>query len=275
MLKKYWIVFFALFTSPLLADQVWDIRSQSQLESLEVALQDATVVVSGESHYDPATVAVHARIARALGKGTVIGWEFLNIIDKESIALTISRLQEGHLSLDEALALLFPGQEAPVEYSELLKVVADGEASLVPTNLTRAQKQPVTRNGIEAVDPELLPPGFAMGSDLYFERFKEAMGPHPLPNPIENYFASQCLTDDVMAYALLQSEGSKRLLVTGSFHGDYREGAVRRLDVRSPSGGVLYVKVAHASDFEEEDIKASLVDPRYGSIADILYLIED
>lgn len=275
MLNRYILTLFVLLSTPLLADQIWDARTKTQISSLSEVLENASLVVSGETHYDPATVAVHAQIARLLGEGTVIGWEFLNIVDQPTIAPILSRLQAGELSVESALGELFPGQEGPVEYAELLKVVAEGKASLIPTNLTRAQKQPVTKNGIEAVDPALLPPNFAMGSDLYFQRFQEAMGPHPLPSPIENYFASQCLTDDVMAYALLEAEGSKHLLVTGSFHGDFKEGVVARLQARAANQDVVYIKIAHRSEMGSQDIGSALNDPKYGMIADVLYVIED
>ncbi len=112
-----------------------------------------------------------------------------------------------------------------------------------------------------------------MGSDAYRERFVEAMGGHTVTSTIQNYFASQCLTDDVMAYSLLQNAAERRALVTGSFHGDYRDGVVARLESRTGSA-ILYVKVVQKSDLEGEDLAAAMNDPKYGPIADILYLID-
>jgi uncharacterized iron-regulated protein len=200
----------------------------------------------------------------------------LNTVDRLPIEESWTHYQKGVLSTEELLQKFFPAGPASTEYAPVLEAARSHHVTLIPTNLSRAQKSPVTREGIEALDPALLPPDFAPGGPLYFERFQEAMGSHPLPYPIENYFASQSLTDEVMATELLKIPGlASRLLITGAFHGDYRDGVVHSLKRRVHDWPVIYIRIVDAKGMTVGELREFMVHPRYGAVADLVYVVNE
>ncbi|MDQ3233574.1 MAG: ChaN family lipoprotein [Pseudobdellovibrionaceae bacterium] len=242
----------------------------------------ATIFVLGEEHYNPPVQVAEAwlinRIAHELPKANqlILGWEFLNTEDRFRINEHYAQYKDHTLSSEEFLQQLFPAGPATTEYAPVLESARAHGAALVPTNLSRAQKSPVTRGGIEALDPTLLPKDFTLGGPLYWERFQQAMGPHPLPYPIENYFAAQSLTDEVMATELLRlPSDSSGVLITGAFHGDYRQGVVTSLERRSPNVPVVYIRIVDAQVWTEDELRAFFVHSRYGPVADLLYVVNE
>lgn len=256
-------------------------KQKLTLEQQRDLLREAETVVIGEEHYNIAVQAGEAALIDLIGSldeaELLVGWEFLNTIDRLRISEIYHQYQEEELSTDELLRQLFPQGNPPQEYAVVLEASRRQRALLLPTNLSRAQKSPVTRGGIEALDPNLKPKDFELGGAFYFERFKETMGTHPLPYPLENYFAAQSLTDEVMASELLATPTQgRRLLIIGSFHGDYRDGVVQNLERRSsPKEGVTYVKVLDASRYSEKEVFDLFFHPRYGPIADLLYIVNE
>lgn len=277
MYRFIFLGFLAFPGSNAFGDEIWlpSTREQIDLGGFEEIVRGSEVLVLGETHYDPEIVAVEASVLRIASEKEAVtfGWEFLNLVDQKLVETTSRDMKSDEISAKEGLEKFFPNGTA-VEYTALFEAVAQSRTKLIATNLTRAQKSPVTKNGIDAAEPGIVPPGFQMGSAAYFERFKVAMGPHPLPSPIENYFASQSLTDDVMAYTLAADSNSRKILVTGSFHGDYRDAAVARLEARLPGANVKYIKIVQKSDFAPEALEALMNDPLYGPIADVLYLVD-
>jgi uncharacterized iron-regulated protein len=263
---------------------LWNPAAKVQLHpsALDQLGSSPAVIVLGEEHYNPPVQAAESwlmdRIATASAAKTpfIFGWEFLNTVDRFAIDEHYGRYLRQEISTEELLQQLFPAGPASTEYAVVFESASRHNMTLIPTNLSRAQKSPVTREGIEALDPALLPPDYTPGSPEYWERFQEAMGPHPLPYPIENYFAAQSLTDDVMASELLKgTPGATRFLITGSFHGDYRDGVVASLERRTKDQSVIYIRIVDASVMSEEELLAFMVHPRYGPIADFLYVVNE
>lgn len=263
---------------------LWDPAQKTQLHLSELDQLASTpaVFVVGEEHYNPPIQKAEAwlmdRIANQLSEKhpLIFGWEFLNTGDRFAIDEHYSRYKQQDISTEEFLRQLFPAGPASLEYAPVLETARQYQADLIPTNLSRAQKSPVTREGIEALDPTLLPDDFMLGSALYWERFQAAMGPHPLPYPLENYFAAQSLTDEVMATELLKGSATRtRLLITGSFHSDYHDGVVASLKRRAKDRPVISIRIVDASTMTEDELFALMVHPRYGAIADLLYVVNE
>ncbi len=250
-------------------------------EDLRQVLDRTHTLVLGEEHYNTAVQLAEADIIRFMNhsqtnskSALIFGWEFLNTEDAPRIKESYGSFLQDQIKAEEFLMTLFPNSPAPIEYAPVMEASRDVQAALIPTNLSRAQKNPVTRGGIEALDPALLPADFQMGGPHYLERFREAMGDHPLPYPVENYFASQSLTDEVMATELLiGNSDDRRVLIVGSFHGDYRDGVVASLERRRPGTAVLYIRILDASSYEENELKDLFVHPKYGKIADLLVIV--
>lgn len=166
------------------------------------------------------------------------------------------------------------GKTPTSTYATVIDVTAELGGNLLGMNLSRAEKDPVTKNGIEAIDPKLLPPGFDYGTPGYFERFQEIMQGHATPEQVKNYYASQCVVDDVMAYHLLKdSNQDLAFLIAGSFHTDFYDGAVNRMKVRNNQLSLATVKIVDASDYSESELMEVLHDDKYGDVADYIYFV--
>ncbi|WP_141735165.1 ChaN family lipoprotein [Oligoflexus tunisiensis] len=283
-LKILFVTTSALAGIPSWNQTLWDPAQGIQVSPtvLDELAAEPAIFVLGEEHYNPPVQEAEAwlldRIARQVPSKDdfILGWEFLNTVDRFAIDEHWTRYQKGALTTTEFLQQLFPAGPASIEYAPVLETARTYHVTLIPTNLTRTQKSPVTREGIEALDPALLPPDFALGGPLYLERFQAAMGSHPLPYPIENYFAAQSLTDEVMATELLKIPSrASRLLITGSFHGDYRDGVIRSLERRVQGLPILYIRIVDASGMTVQALQEFMVHPRYGAVADLVYIVNE
>ena len=97
---------------------------------------------------------------------------------------------------------------------------------------------------------------------------------------LANYFAAQCLTDDVMAYHFTQLPfGETRFLIAGSFHTDLKDGTVHRILVRDSSESPVVMRFMDASDFSTQELETSvnqlLHDPQYGDVADYVLFVNE
>jgi uncharacterized iron-regulated protein len=242
-------------------------------------------LVLGEKHDTP---IVQLEQARALAeaweanrdekKQWILGWEFLNRRDQRVIDGHWSNYRRGLTSDAEFMDRLL-GQGRNRSYLPILQVGVQIGAELRGVNLSREEKAPVVRGGISALDPALLPPGFALGGVGYRERFEAVMtGGHASPEQVGRYFEAQSLTDAVMADALMQGAAAFRVLVTGSFHSDYFDGVFARL--LAQSSGVhrlLSIRFVDASDYPKSELEPELrlAEPvhhsTYGALADWIW----
>jgi uncharacterized iron-regulated protein len=252
-----------------------------------IGVQDARYVVLGEKHDTVAVQAAEARIiealveARNLQSHFTVGWEFLNVGDQPAISEDFARYGAGILPGDELLRLS-QGGTANASYLPVLSTTSLLGGALQGVNLTREEKAPVVQGGIAAADPTLVPSGFALGGADYLERFTSVMEgeAHATPAQIGNYFAAQCLTDDVMADRLVHPESenvrptSLRFLVTGSFHSEYFEGVVARLKARG-AVGLRSIRIFDASDYTASELPSLMNDPKYGPVADYVLFVNE
>ncbi len=245
---------------------------------LAEALSDVSVLVLGEKHGTPSVQAAQAEAIRLaawdLSGDFTVGWEFLDHTARDLIAENFGRYARGEIDARGFLKAT-QGNDNNQSYIPILETVRLLGGSLIGVNLSRAQKAPVVAGGIEAADPALIPPGFEMGGATYFERFVEAMGGHAPERTLRNYFAAQCLTDDVMAHQLALSAARLRILVTGSFHADFFDGAAKRLAFRLPEARSVTIRFVDAADYREGEIPELLRDPRYGPIADYAWFVNE
>lgn len=244
-------------------------------------LAETRILVLGEKHDTP---VVQAQQARALDWATesqgfgpldhwVLGWEFLNHADQITIDSSWTQFGDGTLNADQVMDNL-QGSGKYRSYVPILNAGIRFGGILKGVNLSRAQKAPILTGGLASLDPSLIPPGFEMGGGGYRERFEVAMGEHATPDQLDHYFEAQCLTDDVLAYQLLQPRVRFRALVVGSFHSDYADGVVARLRARAPDQRMHVIRFVDASDYSASELEPDLVlhEPihhkRYGDLAD-------
>jgi hypothetical protein len=147
---------------------------------------------------------------------------------------------------------------------------------LIGVNLSRTDKEPVVQGGLINAKPGTIPADFELGSANYWERFRKTMEGHATEAQMQNYYAAQCLTDDVIAVNMLADQKTdRRFLVVGSFHSDYFDGAVARLMNRAPDQVIGVVRFIDASDYTEAELQALPIDSKYGPVADFVFFVNE
>ncbi len=238
-----------------------------------------TVVLS-EKHYTKEVQIAEGEIidsvvtAGGFQSDFTFGWEFLNVSEQLKIDKLALDLKVGAMTSDDFTKATQGA--AGVIYAPVIDAVAKNDGFILGLNLSRAEKSPVTKGGLSAADPKLVPKDYAPGSFNYRERFDLVMSGHVPASVLNNYWDAQCLTDDVMANTYLsEKKGSIGFLVMGSFHAEYFDGTVGRLNLRDPSNKIAVVQIVDASDYTETELADIAHDAKYGNIADYLYFVNE
>lgn len=245
-------------------------------------LATAENIVMGEKHYTAPVQQTEgmiiAEVVKLLDRQTsfTTAWEFLNWTDKTRTERLFSSFVNGEITAIEFLKQALGGSNGD-DYTPVLEATKTAEGQFIGINISRQDKAPVVQGGIQSADPKLIPPGFDFGSPEYHDRFVKFMsGGHAPPDKIENYYAAQCLTDDTMAYQLLeQSSNNLRFIVAGSFHTDFFDGFVARLKIRAPGDIIRTVRIIDASDYTEAELLNIAIDEQYGKLADFVYFVNE
>jgi uncharacterized iron-regulated protein len=262
--------------------KIVDLRAGEDISLPELALRlsRAHIVVLGESHYNP---VLHLRegdtIYWTVKKAGVIcnftvAWEFLNIAEQERTRTAFRDLLVGSIDATAFMKMVH-GSKAAAVYAPIAEAAKLLMGYFVGVNVPDEERRAVKKGGIVAATPAMVPPDFRLVSAAYLERFQGAMKEHGVkPEKVPNYFLAQCLSDDAMAYNLLNETATPlKFLVAGGFHSDYGQGVVARLRARAPKKTVMTVRFLDLSGLTEEEIPGLLRDPRYGPVADFVYFI--
>lgn len=266
---------------------IYQVDTQTEITASELytELALADVIVIGEKHYTTRVQEMEGEILEqvmSLKSGEFfLGWEFLNHTDSTKNDLLWQDVKDKKITIEEFLTQTQGFSTAKV-YEPLLQAVLNNNAKLYGLNLSRAEKSPVSQNGITALDPALLPPDFELGGANYYERFEAVMSGHVPAQKIQNYYEAQCLVDDVMAYKFLEAfavPNTTGFMVAGHFHTDYNDGVVARLNTRIQKLGlnlkVSTVRLVDASIYQESELLNLLNDSTYGNVADFVIFVNE
>lgn len=244
-------------------------------------LADSDFVVLGEQHdvaaIQSAQAAMIAEVAGRRGdRGFSTAWEFLDAKDQPRIQEAFDAFNSGSMDAREFLVRT-QGSARYLNYAPILEVTRLLGGGFLGVNLSRKDKEPVVQGGLGAALPGTVPSGFGMEFGGYFDRFKTAMEGHATPEQISNYYAAQCLTDDVMAYHMVSGRVASelRFLVVGAFHSDFGDGVVKRLRLRSGGARVRTVRFVDASLYTVAELRGLRQDPLYGVVADFVYYLNE
>jgi len=292
---KKWFIFTMLgltLSAPCFALRSWNgrilhVRTQKDIsiKELTAGLSKARTIILGEKHNTVAIQLAQSLIIDKVVTATyteglfITAWEFLNYTDQEKIDAAYALFLSGKINALDFL-IETQGTAGNDSYIPVLETTKARQGNIIGVNLSREIKAPVVKGGINAIDPKYLPPNFAMGSAGYHQRFVEAMSGHASTEIIENYYAAQCLTDDVMAYTLQKYFTIPLLfLITGSFHTDYYDGVVDRVNIRLTDKSLAVVRLIDASDYDEKELNETLSEilynKIYGNIADYVYFVNE
>lgn len=249
----------------------------SSVNLMTEKIPKGAIVVLGEIHGQPAVQTQQLQILNALrqqGHKVHVAMEFFTWNYQEAL----DQYRSGDLSESAFLQNIAWGKGFPFDYyrdQTLWPRAEQGERCLAinaPSALTRK----VAKSGLSSLTDEeqkLLPPGFEIGNDLYFERFVGAIG-HGTPAQMQNYFAAQSIWDDTMAYRTLLAQDTSdsslpitTVIIVGEFHVQYGGGLPDRLKKRT-SKPVITLSQVDASE------GGYLPDEKYGQRADYVWLVD-
>lgn len=93
---------------------------------------------------------------------------------------------------------------------------------------------------------------------------------------LNRYYEAQYFTDCVLGKVInTASKEEQKFLIVGSFHSDYNDGVVPLIKMYGEEK-VVSIKLIDASNLSNAQIDSLLKPhPKYGRIADIIYLIRD
>jgi len=170
-------------------------------------------------------------------------------------------------------------------YRPLVYFPQSHQGQVIALNSPRWFTTKIWKNGLDslsAAERTMLPPNFALGNQLYRERFFEYMsGGHIPPGEIEKlqrYFEAQSTWDDTMAWKAVdfmwRHPDSILVIIVGDFHLMYGGGLPDRIHARS-NIPVVTVSQENLAFYEEAEY-FELVAPheRWGQRADFVWISE-
>lgn len=265
----------ALVQTACASERILDVRKNREITRQELieTLSKADELIVGEKHNTQSIQDSEARLfrdyAEARRERVTFAWEFFDWSEKAKLDDVYKKFRSNEMTTDAFLKVMFGEKNSNLTYAPLLDAVKAAGADILPTNLSRAEKAPVLKDGIGAVDPKLLPPGFEEGGLNYRERFIEAMGGHGDPTKLPNYFSAQCLVDDSVALHIARDRTTRSVfLVIGEFHASYFDGVWKRTSVRSGERIRTLVRIVNPED--ETDWEPILHHEKYGDVADFV-----
>jgi uncharacterized iron-regulated protein len=256
---------------------------KKELQKIELINQLVTnnIIVIGEKHYSQAVQTEEGKIifdvvtsAKKENQFST-SWEFLNASAQQTTHFLFKQVLNLEISSVDFL-LKTVGNSQSIMYSPIIDSTAILGGQLFGINLSREEKSPVVKNGLEALDPLLLPPSFKLGGANYLERFTEMMKDHATPEQISHYFAAQSLVDDVAACHLKNdSHFDLKFLIIGAFHSQFNDGVVERIKRRNPFSKISNIEIIDASDFTEIELNQLFSNQKYGDRADYLIFLNE
>lgn len=137
-------------------------------------------------------------------------------------------------------------------------------------NLPRWVAREISSLGLENITAKanaLLPPNKELGTDTYFERFRETMKGHVPEASLLRYFQAQSMWDDTMAWKAAELIQNQQFLaiIVGEFHSAFGDGLPYRIQQRSQ--GVNLLNISQLSSCDEITHSKNL-----GTRADIILI---
>lgn len=265
-------------------EKIWSQRTARWLSleefGTEISLGDTLVI--GEIHgtnQDSSRLhhANQVRLIRALGPGTTVGMEFFEY----PLQPTVEAYLHHQINEVDFLAQISWGRSPFDQYKEQIWAPTSWGSQTLALNIPRAIAKKVSLQGPTSLAPEdldKLPPLWERGSETYWERFRETMKDHFLNSEIENYFWTQSLWDDTMAWraSLFRAQSMDRLvIIVGEFHVQFGDGLPARLKAHGLQNIKTLLQVKLNQWNEDELAQAIAPDPEYGQSADYIWAYQE
>jgi len=251
-------------------------KGEQSYESFLKSIANSKYIVLGEFHYDLPIQQAEGQLiedvsALVPGLSKNVMWEFLNVTDQKVIDGLFGEVMAGKLTAEDFILKTLGDQNAP--YASVINAARETKAGLVALNLPREQKQKVIKEGIQSIDPKLVPASHYLSGKNYYDRFVDSMGGHVPAEKIQSYYVAQCLVDSVMSDTAVAKKADLNFLVAGSFHTDFFDGTVEKIK-KLDSSKLSSVKIVNLDSLSEEE-KAAFEngDETYGTFADYIVFV--
>lgn len=236
------------------------------------------ILVIGEDHNIPEVQAEEGRIISEVVRATKkenqfsTSWEFLDATSQEKTLALFNQVRKKEISSADFLIKT----ENPLTYAPIIDTTAALGGNLFGVNISREEKEPVLQNGLIALDPKLLPPDFQLGGANYLNRFIALTENHLAPEEITNYFAVQCLVDDLAAFHLSKNTHfDLKFLIIGAAHTRYSQGVVERIKHRNKNSKVVNIEIINTTEFTDEELNLIYNKHKYGPRADYVVFVNE
>lgn len=268
---------FNLFAAQAFNSPIYSVEKKAFItfEQLSEELATKDMVVIGEYH-DRETHHLNQKLILESLEEKVrfnVGLEFISWNNQPQF----DEYQQGRLPLNDFISEVWGESNYSFDwYKPLIESAARsggwGYGINAPRQLT-SRISKVGMDGLSEQERAMLPPHFTLGSDLYMERFIEAMGGHAPPN-VDSYFAAQSTWDESMAYQALGHHNQELfVIIVGQFHIEYKLGLPARLKARDPEINLATVVQLEANGQSLDELKEQmLASEKYGELGDYILI---
>ncbi|MCC6278272.1 MAG: ChaN family lipoprotein [Oligoflexia bacterium] len=243
-------------------------------------VEPGTVVIIGEihdslPHHENQKELLQA-LASRLNKISV-GMEFFEFQHQ----ITVDNYTSGKIGEVEFLKTI--GWQSPTFdlYREQVLFPRSHQGSTRALNASRKLTSAIARKGINGLSPELaalIPIGFKLGNQNYYERFAATMHGHVSASDLLRYFEAQSVWDDTMALVAAQYVAAYPdqvlVIIVGNFHVEYGGGLPDRLLKRGAQKVLTIGQVSQGSESLNVLLKSLKPDPRHGKFADYILITD-
>lgn len=280
-LKVLLILLSSFLVSNSYADEleIYDTVAKKHITTKELSALSAgdDIHIFGEFHNNQSIQNAQANLLESLvinlknQADFIVNWEFLNYEDAPKIQKHMLEFFKGQHTGLEIVSLLAGKQN--ISYAPIFNVIKKLEGEVRGINIPRSIKQKIIKQGIDSVSSTYIPVSHYIGGPEYRERFKLAMGGHVTGELLNKYFEVQCLTDSVMAFEVAKNQYKQaQFVIAGSFHTDFFDATVTRLQKLSPKKIWTYKFVSKSSHTTQEIEQFKQGHSTYGAYADYLVI---
>lgn len=242
-------------------------------------VKPGTVVVLGEQHGTTEQSSQQLQLIESIKKNGLVvsvGFEFFEAQYQD----LVDRWRHQEISEDDFLKAIHWGSGFPFAAyrPQALAPRLDFGEQTIALNAKRSLTSKISSQGLDSLtesERAQLPPGFSLGNQRYFSRFKAIMQEHvPNPEALNRYFAAQSVWDDSMAFRAQQFIAGHPdqilVIIVGEFHVQYGGGLPDRLRSRGMSVTTFSLLNLQGLDVSEQQ---QAVEPssEYGSRADYVW----
>lgn len=246
------------------------------IDAMAEAVASAHVLFVGEQHNDVNTHRVELALLEALAsrRGNVV--LALEMFERDAQE-PLDHFLLDHMTEGEFLAEARPWPEYRRDYKPLVDFAIRKQWPVIAANVPRHIASAVAEKGLGALTERPSSERLFYAADVtcevgddYHRRFTASMAAGHAEGTaatmsaeaVGRYYQSQCLKDETMAESIAQAFAAGNLggtpplvvVVTGSFHSDYRQGVVARTARRLPDRRVVVATILPVASPERTDL---------------------